>query len=134
MPEKFILIRHDIDRRPRKALEMAILEREMGIRSSYYFRAKPHVFNPHIIKRISALGHEIGYHYECLSDTNGNIRMALNDFAYHLNRFRKIVPIKTIAMHGRPFKPYDNRDLWKNPVYRNKLHEILKYQVKFIWT
>ena len=27
---------------------------------------------------------------------------------------RQIVPVKTISMHGRPFKKYDNRDIWKN--------------------
>jgi len=113
-PDTFCLIRHDVDRRPNKALQMAQLENQMGIRATYYFRAKKHVFKSRIIQEISNLGHEVGYHYESLSDTKGHLPRALKDFEFHLDRFRKIVPVKTVSMHGRPLKPYDNRDLWRN--------------------
>jgi len=112
-PEKFCLIRHDVDRKPKNALRMAKLESEMGIKTTYYFRAKSHTFIPEIITEIAGLGHEIGYHYECLSDTNGDMSLALKDFGHNLEEFRKIVPIKTISMHGRPLKAYDNRDMWR---------------------
>ena len=120
-PDSFCLIRHDVDRRPKRALQMAKLEKEMGINSTYYFRAKPCAFNPEIIKGIAALGHEVGYHYECLSDANGDISRALEDFENNLERFREIVTIKTISMHGRPLKPFDNRDMWRSP----KNHRLL---------
>ena len=120
-PETFCLLRHDVDRRPKRALQMAKVEKEMGIRSTYYFRAKPCAFNPEIIKGITALGHEVGYHYECLSDANGDISRALEDFENNLERFREIVTIKTISMHGRPLKPFDNRDMWRSP----KNHRLL---------
>ena len=113
-PKSFAIIRHDVDRCPEKALRMALLENEMHIRSTYYFRAKPHTFKMKIIKNICSMGHEIGYHYESLSDTKGNMELALNDFEKNLNRFRHIVPIKTVSMHGRPFSPFDNRDMWRN--------------------
>jgi len=113
LPDSFFLIRHDVDRRPQKAVFMARLENEMGIKSSYYFRAKPNTFKKKIIEEISNLGHEIGYHYECLSDTNGDITMSMKDFENNLEQFRKIVSIKTISMHGRPFKSSDNRDMWR---------------------
>jgi len=94
---------------------MAELEREMSIGATYYFRAKPHVFKPEIIKKIEGLGHEIGYHYECLSDANGDMVLALKDFEHNLKRLREIVPIRTISMHGRPLGSLDNRDIWRNP-------------------
>lgn len=112
-PEKFCLIRHDVDRKPNAALAMAKLEQEMGIVSTFYFRAKSQTFKPKILIEIAAMGHEIGYHYESLSDTNGDIKKAIEDFAINLVAFRKIVPISTCSMHGRPLKPYDNRDIWK---------------------
>ena len=124
LPESFLVIRHDVDRRPYKALSMARLENEMGVKTSYYFRAKSNTFKKDIIEDISSLGHEIGYHYESLSDTNGDMDSAVIDFEKNLNRFRKIVPIRTISMHGRPFKPYDNRDMWRGPqrsILLNKL-------------
>jgi hypothetical protein len=120
-PRAFCLIRHDVDRRAKRALPMATLEKELGVRATYYFRAKSHVFKPRIIREISNLGHEIGYHYESLSDTNGDISCALKDFENNLKVFREIVPIKTISMHGRPFKPFDNLDMWRDP----KNHSLL---------
>jgi len=126
-PETFCLLRHDVDRRPKRALQMAKVEEEMGIRSTYYFRAKPCAFNPEIIKGIAALGHEVGYHYECLSDANGDISRALEDFENNLERFREIVTIMTISMHGRPLKPFDNRDMWRRPNNHRLLLE--KYDI-----
>ncbi|MBN2790137.1 MAG: hypothetical protein JXR69_08100 [Candidatus Delongbacteria bacterium] len=112
--DEFILIRHDVDRKPYNALIMAQMENRMGIKSTYYFRHKKHTFIPEIIKSIQSLGHEIGYHYENLSDSNGNLSIALDDFKSKLKTFRNIVPIKTISMHGKPLKKFDNRDMWKN--------------------
>jgi hypothetical protein len=34
--EPFIILRHDVDRRPEMALEMAGIERDLGIRAAYY--------------------------------------------------------------------------------------------------
>lgn len=93
---------------------MARIEKEFGIKSTYYFRHKDHTFLPDTIKEIKNLGHEIGYHYENLSDSNGNLSIALDDFKTKLDEFRKLVPVKTISMHGRPLKKFDNRDMWKD--------------------
>jgi len=60
-------LRHDVDHLPHNALKMAKLEEAARISSTYYFRAIPSVFKPEIIKKISDMGHEIGYHYENLS-------------------------------------------------------------------
>ena len=110
----FCLIRHDVDRKVQNALEMAKLEKDLGIKSTYYFRAKEHVFEEKIICKINDMGHEIGYHYECLSDTNGNMDKAYVDFEKNLKRFRSIVNVDTISMHGRPLSKYDNRDMWRH--------------------
>jgi hypothetical protein len=127
-PACFAMIRHDVDRRPLKALRMAQLENQMGIRCTYYFRVKPHVFNPRIIRAIRRLGHEIGYHYETLSDTRGDHAAAAEGFRNNLKRLRLCAPINTIAMHGRPFSPYNNLDLWRSRKSRSQLidhHDIL---------
>lgn len=113
-PETFCLVRHDVDRKPKNALEMAQLEQEMGVVSTYYFRKKPQTFKPAIIKEIAAMGHEIGYHYESLSDAKGDMKKAVALYERDLAAFRAIVPIRTTSMHGRPLLPYDNRDIWKD--------------------
>lgn len=109
-----ILIRHDVDRMPKNALKMALLEHKYNISSTYYFRIIRSVFKPSIIKKIAKLNHKIGYHYEDLSLAKGNMTKALSFFNEHLNNLRKHTNIETIAMHGRPFSPHDNRDLWEN--------------------
>ncbi|MEI7473901.1 MAG: hypothetical protein WCK67_03905 [bacterium] len=111
---EFVIIRHDVDRKPLNALKTAKIENELGIQTTYYFRSKNNKFSTEVIKEISSLGHEIGYHYENLSDENGDMESALLSFEENLNKLRGIVPVKTIAMHGKPFSKYDNRDLWKN--------------------
>ena len=49
---KLVVLRHDIDRKPKNALRMAELEHELGVRSTYYFRV-PYTFKPDIIREIN---------------------------------------------------------------------------------
>jgi hypothetical protein len=113
LPEKFTIIRHDVDRMPGNSLETARIESELGIKATYYFRATKKVFSPKIMKEIADLGHEIGYHYEVLSDASGDYSKAIKLFEHNLSEFRQICDITTISMHGRPLSKFDNRDLWK---------------------
>lgn len=115
---KFIIMRHDVDRRPNSSLIMAKIEADMGIKSTYYFRTIAKTLKPDIIREIASLGHEIGYHYESLAQTNGNYKKAIEDFEYNLNRLRELYPIENIAMHGRPTSKWDSRDLWKEYNYK----------------
>ena len=114
------VLRHDVDYRyfVKKSLEMAELEFNMGIQSTYYFRY-PYTFNPDIIRKIRNLGHEIGYHYEVLSKTKGDYQRAIILFQSELEKFRMNCPINTICMHGRPLSKYTNRDLWNVFAYEN---------------
>jgi hypothetical protein len=123
LPVSYCMIRHDVDRKPLNALKMAELEKEMGLRTTYYFRTKANTFKPAIIRAIADMGHEVGYHYENLSDTNGDIERALKDFEVNLKRLREVVPIQTICMHGCPLKPFDNRDLWREKSRHSLLQE-----------
>jgi len=112
-PEKdYAILRHDVDTKPHRALRMAQLEHNLGISSTYYFRHTPEIFNPQIIKEVADLGHEIGYHYEVLSKTQGDYAKAITLFKKELNDLKEITGIFTICMHGSPLSPYDNRDLW----------------------
>ena len=112
--DSFCLLRHDVDRRVGHTMAMAEAEHKLGVRSTYYFRTRSHVFKPELIRRIAGMGHEIGYHYESLSDSNGDIEAALADFERELEKIRKVAEIRTIAMHGSALKGIDNRDLWRD--------------------
>lgn len=95
------------------ALRMAALEAKIGLKSTYYFRVKKCSFDSAIIRNIHAMGHEIGYHYECLSDADGDLESALVDFEIKLATLRQLVPVATCSMHGAPLKRIDNRDMWR---------------------
>ena len=112
-PDKFILLRHDVDRMPERTLETAKIEYELGIKATYYFRTNKSVFKPDIIHQIRDMGHEIGYHYETLSEAKGDKKKAFNLFKANLDDFRNVCDVKTICMHGKPLSKYDNRELWE---------------------
>ena len=114
----FIMIRHDVDRKPENSLAMAKLENEMGVAATYYFRTMPHTFKRDIIQKIARMGHEIAYHYESLAECQGNYDAAIKDFEKNLKELRKLYPVKNIAMHGRPLSNWDSRLLWEKYDYK----------------
>ena len=122
LPSRFFALRHDIDRHTDRALAMAELENELGLVASYYFRV-PYTFDTARIRAIVALGHEVGYHYENVSETEGDLDAALVDFGAKLEQLRTVAEVTTCCMHGRPLKPYDNRDLWRDPLRHRMLIE-----------
>lgn len=119
IPEKIVILRHDVDRKPKRALDMAKLEQEFGIKSTYYFRFNRKVFQPDLIKEIAGMGHEIGYHYETLDKAKGDYTAAFNIFKQELAEFRNIAQIDTICMHGNPLTKWVNRDLWNKYDFRD---------------
>jgi hypothetical protein len=112
--ETLVILRHDVDRQVGAALRMAQIESEFGLSSTYYFRATPAVFVPEALLEVHRLGHEVGYHYEVLARARGNTREAIHLFEQELERFRAIVPVDTVSMHGSPLSPWSNLDLWRH--------------------
>jgi hypothetical protein len=125
---RFVILRHDVDDRKLNSLLTARLENELGIRGTYYFRMVPESFDEEVIRQISELGHEVGYHYEDLSmmavrgaryAVRGKemqdqlVTDAIKSFERNLEILRRIVPIETICMHGSPLSRWDNRLLWQ---------------------
>jgi hypothetical protein len=113
------ILRHDVDRLPGRAIKMAMIEQELGIAATFLFRAKPISFDPEIMVKIKGLGHEIGYHYEDLSDARGDFDAAWRSFRHNLEKFSCVGGVRVIGMHGRPLSKWDNRRLWERFDYRN---------------
>ena len=114
-----VVLRHDVDLRPEQSLTFARLQHKMGISGVYYFRAVPESWDERIIREIAGMGHEIGYHYECLTTCKGNLERAIHDFEKNLATLRRLAPVSTICMHGSPLSKYDSKDLWKTYSYRD---------------
>lgn len=120
---KPIILRHDVDLLPKNSLRFAQIQHQMGIKGSYYFRAVPESWDEKIIRQIADLGHEIGYHYENLTTTNGDLEAGIKDFKQNLEALRKIAPVKTICMHGSPRSKWDSKGLWE--IYNYKDYGII---------
>ena len=116
---QWVILRHDVDRKPQNSLATAQIEHSLGIRASYYFRIVPDSNQPEYIRQIAALGHEIGYHYEDMAIANGNAEKAFLHFQQQLAYFRQFYPVCTICMHGAPTSQWDGRELWKQYDYRS---------------
>ena len=101
------------------SLAFARIQAEHHVKGTYYFRAVLESWDETVIKEIHDLGHEIGYHYECLTTCNGNLEQGIKDFSANLNALRELAPVTTICMHGSPMSKYDSKDLWKTYSYRD---------------
>lgn len=112
--KKVIILRHDVDELADNALKIAKLENSLNVRATYYFRTVRQSNNPEVIRKIASMGHEIGYHYEDLSSSNGDYKKAILSFEKNLQYFRQFYPVRTISMHGSSSSKFDNRDLWNH--------------------
>ncbi|WP_201289493.1 hypothetical protein [Halobaculum saliterrae] len=112
-PERFLVLRHDVDRKVGNAARMARLEADRGVEATYYVRTG--TFDPEFVHTLEALGHEVGYHYEDYVRADGDLDDAHDRFARHLRLFRRHCDVETVCMHGNPLSPHDNRDMWTVP-------------------
>jgi len=117
--ERYVILRHDVDRDSVNAMVMGEIEAELGIFSTYYFRILPVSFSEVVIKKLVLLGHEIGYHYEDLALSNGDYDKAISMFEDHLEVLRKYYDVKTVCMHGSPMSRWNSLTMWDNYDYRD---------------
>ena len=114
---RFIAIRHDVDYFPGRACDLAAIEAEKGISTTYYIRRRFFDNNLDLIKKIAGFKHQIGYHYEEV-DTHQKApnlqieRDAVGFFIGSLLDLDKLgFPIKTVCAHGNPLTDVDNRQV-----------------------
>ena len=118
-PERFVILRHDVDKKPENSVRTAQIEHSIGARATYYFRSSESgAFSPDAIRAIAKSGHEIGYHYEDMSLSHGDVEKAYAHFVTWLENLRRFYAVETICMHGAPTSKWDGKDLWKRYDYR----------------
>ncbi|MBQ2065137.1 MAG: hypothetical protein II455_03605, partial [Paludibacteraceae bacterium] len=52
-PERFVILRHDVDLRAKSSERIATIEYSQVVRASYYFRVVPESNKPSVIKSIA---------------------------------------------------------------------------------
>ena len=104
LPERYILLRHDIDFSPGYSVEMAELEHDAGITSSFYVLIDGQFYNPleskiiRQIRRIHELGHEVGLHFAVSSSVHDDLGA---EVAFRLKILSDIVgaPVRSFSQH-----------------------------------
>lgn len=68
LPERVVVVRHDVDLSPRRALAMAREEADLGVRTTYCFMLSTPSYNllEHVetLSEIRSLGHDVALHFD----------------------------------------------------------------------
>lgn len=67
--KRIVILRHDIDYLPQAAVDIALIEKELGVTGSYFFQVRSPFYNIFVrknvqaVETISQLGHTVGLHF-----------------------------------------------------------------------
>lgn len=123
-----IILRHDIDYSLKHAYEIAKLESELGVKSTYFLLFSSPFYNMldeeniTLAKEIAKLGHEIGLHYDVNVILKGNRINPQSLFEAEINLLSNLIdsPIRTIAMHNPSIS---GEDIFRDAGYINTYSE-----------
>jgi hypothetical protein len=104
LPARYIALRHDIDFAPAFSLEMAELEHAAGVSSTFFVLVDGQFYNPldrevvRQIRRIHALGHEIGLHFALSTAVHADVG---REVAFRLGALSNIVgtTVRSFSQH-----------------------------------
>lgn len=118
--EPLLILRHDIDVDLEAAVRMASLEKELGIRSTYFFMVTCPLYNvfssrgAEQVRQILAAGHHFGLHFDCaayqdISPDN------LNDYVererHLLEHFFGEGAVEAVSFHRPRSAPFEVRQV-----------------------
>lgn len=116
---KGLIIKHDVECCIDRAMDMAKVEERNGISSIWLFqRALLKKENLSKLKQLQKNGHLIGYHYDCLDESDGNLDRAKQIFFDTLD-FLDLNGLNSrlVCPHGNPHKKRigysSNKDFYK---------------------
>lgn len=118
-PERWVILRHDVDKKAYNSLKVAQIEASLGVKATYFFRVTKGSNCPDVIRSIVTLGHEVGYHYEDMAIAKGDVAVAIKHFVDKVAYFRQFYPVRTICMHGAPTSQWDGKLLWQTYDYHD---------------
>jgi len=135
--EKAVILRHDVDFSLDKAVEMAKLEHEMGIRSTYFILLTTDFYNVFSkrsyekLNRILSYGHEIGLHFD---EKRYEIH-SIDNFKKYVELEATIIgnllniDVKVVSMHRPSILVLDNDIQFDHLIntYSSKYFKKMKY-------
>ena len=116
LPSRYIALRHDVDFAPEYSLEMAELDHDAGVASTFFVLLDGGFYNPlgseiiEQIRRIHTLGHEVGLHFAVSSAVHADLG---DEVAFRLRLLRDILgaPVRSFSQHDPANAGLANIDL-----------------------
>lgn len=133
----FLILKHDVEDNPQKALDMAKIEAKYSHKGTYYVQGfLMNDENLPIFKEIQQLGHEVSYHHDVMDENGGDLQKATETFAKNKENFEKSgFSINTVCQHGNPIANRvgytSNRDFFRSKQVQNSFPEIAEIMVNF---
>lgn len=138
--ERCVILRHDIDYDPIKAVKIAEIEKDKGISSTYFVLITSDFYNIYSEKNntyfqtLMSYGHEIGLHFDetRYEDLRHNVDMLKSKILYEAKRLEDAIqcPVTTVSMH-RPSKLILKENL-KIPGLINSYGKEFLYDFKYL--
>ncbi len=113
--EKICILRHDVDYTPEKIYDIAKIEYDLGIKSTFFFQTSAWTYNSRsketysVAKEIDSMGHQIGVHL----DLSWNKNISVQEIATYFQKEKKLlgnileVELVDIFSHHNPHKLRD---------------------------
>ena len=116
--DSFTLIRHDVEFDVPKAHQMAILDAELGIESSFLFQVRSHAYNfisrenIRIVNQINEMGHNLGLHVYISHIDKGDWKSLYGELAFQKKIMEGSLGIKIdrFSFHRPPAWVLENGD------------------------
>lgn len=109
-----VLLRHDVDLSPGRSLQIARLEADLGVTSTFFFLLSSPMYNPldaptrEAIRSIEALGHDVGLHFSTHQYWPASDPPTESALADCIERERRVLatvadrPVDTVSFHIPP--------------------------------
>ncbi len=134
----FLILKHDVETNPAKALKLAQIENKYSHKGSYYVQAYllKNKKNVDILKKIQDLGHEVSYHHDVMDSNKGDLTKARLEFQKYVDLFEKYgFLIETVCQHGNPVIEREgyssNRDFFRDRFIAQTYKNISEIMVNF---
>lgn len=131
-----VIMRHDVDMDLEAAHKMALLEKELGISSTFFFLLRNPLYNVFSsegskqVKQILANGHHFGLHFDCSLYPD----VSMNDLEYYISKECSMLeeffenPIDAISFHRPGHMELNGVELGKWPnSYERIFLEVFEY-------
>jgi len=136
--QKSVVMRHDIDLSVEKALEMALIDHSLGVKSTFFFLITSNFYNLMTsenkikLKKIIELKHTIGLHFDELQYNINSVEEFEKYLAYEISILEKFLDLKiNVFSNHRPSEfvlnglQLNNRDIIN--AYSTENFKVAKY-------